>query len=152
MSVKSSTGYQLERAELLSQDADGNPIKHRPRGDYEVPVKETRATPNSTHGLEDKQAASKVLHELEPDELAVLNLQQEVKWELKQFTIAASKLEEALRNGYAFIRHDQRGRAVVDKQFPVSLTYVEIGERLGLTANRVHHLVKSANKKLRAKR
>jgi RNA polymerase sigma factor (sigma-70 family) len=160
--IRSATGYQLERAELLAYGSDGRPHPRRPRARYEIPVKETRPTPNSTHGLEDRQGISRALSSLTDEEREILRLQSvPVRFAPITRHILAGDLPRAFANGYQFVRslpEEKRADgtpvnyAEIVGLEPVNLTYEQIAERLGLTARQVHRRVSSAHRKLRAAR
>jgi RNA polymerase sigma factor (sigma-70 family) len=160
MSVKSSLGMQLRRAELYSISSDGKPIKWRKRGNNEVPIRETRSTPNSTHGFEDTEEISRALATLTEEERRVIYLQEfEVGWREERWTVPAGDLEQWLRKGYVLVPGSEQTQQraglppiqcldVAGKE-RIAMTHEEIASCLGLSVRQVHRRVSSARRKLR---
>lgn len=159
--VKSATGYQLQRAELLAYGSDGKPHPRRPRARYEIPIRETRPSyPTVNHELENRLQISRALAQLTDEEREILRLQSEpVRFAPLTRRILAGDLPRAYAAGYEFVRslpEEQRadGTPVQYAEIcglePVNMTYEQIAGRLGLTARQVHRRVSSANRKLRA--
>jgi hypothetical protein len=159
MSMHSATGVQLARAELFSFDRDKR-IKHRPRGPYEIPIRETRSTPNSTHGLEDREEAMHAMSKLTVEERKIYELLNEPLGDPVDVEqrIPSGDLVRYLRKGYTLVGGSTTTEARADgieQSYVVVVgkernqrSYESVGERLGLSARQVRRRVLTANKKL----
>lgn len=155
MSVKSSLGGQLARAELFHSER-----KHVDRhaiGYTVMPVKETpRHALSSPSDEREEQAArdgevERKLALLNGEEREILRLQSR-KWMEEQHTdVPIEELEKYLEEGWSLVRQEN-GRAYLAGDFTQCLTYEDIGRRMGLTVAQVHRRVKSAHRKLRGVR
>lgn len=148
---RDSSGVANYRLWLYSEDGDGNRIAPKKSDVEYIPIRETMNAPNLTHGLEDRQEVSRAVDKLDDEERQVLKLQEEVTWTKKTRAVSPSLVDDLVRAGYWFIRTLKDGRAEVGCMFPVSLTYEQMGERLGLSATQVHRRVMTANRKLRGR-
>lgn len=170
MSVRSSSGAQLERASILSVDSKGKRILALPAGYEGIRCNETRphalSSPTAEESREERAErdgrAANQIASLSDLEREVLRLQGKLKYRVEQrITIAAGELKRWLDDGYTLIPGSDSLR---EGKTPVTcvevigyevievaaLDYEHIAERLELTLRQVHRVVSSANKKLRA--
>jgi len=173
MSLRSSTGTQLARAELYAFDDKGNRIATAGRGANVMPVKETRTyvEPATVSESQDERRAregrqARILASLTDDEATVLHYQGKLVCRIqKPREVAGGDVAEYLNAGYVLkpgsVRLLERdGLPPVEVATVIGfeevqverLSYDEIAEHLGVSIHMVNKLVVSANKKLRALR
>lgn len=161
--------WRLRRTWLFSGDEHGNEFRYDSLGPGVVKCKETRSyapAPTQDDGRDDQvTAVESRLATLTDDEYEVLRLQGKLSERVEQrLIIAAGDLVDYQRDGYSLVpgsahEVERVGMAPVECVVVVGYEVVQveqsshgdIGERMGITPERVHSLVKSAMRKMRAR-
>lgn len=152
-----SIGAQLQRAELYGFDSKGKaiPAKRRdveyPRSRETKPHALSRPAEGEDLGVGSLEEYARLVARLTPEERAVLNLQNRQQVVERERVIGITDLGEHLDQGWSLVRVGGAGIATVSREFvEATLTYGEIGARLGISARQVHRRVVSAHRKMRA--
>lgn len=150
---ESAAGRLLPRTWMLSKH------RHDPRklGNHVMHVRETpphalsHAHDETDERMEQQGRAQHELDKLTAEERAVLELQAK-RWMIEQeCEVENDHVQQLLDEGWCFVRHHE-GKVVLKGDFPMHMTYEDIGQRLGLSARQVHRRVVSAHRKLRSRR
>lgn len=155
MSVKSSLGQQLERAELFATDEHGKRVPKSERNNWHaMKVKSMRAyAPTPTVESPEERsvrdgAASRRLASLSAEERFVFDL-QELRWrEERELSIPVDRLGKFLDEGWMLVKQEN-GRATVAIDADVGFGYAQIADLIGLSVRQVHSRVVSINRKLK---
>jgi RNA polymerase sigma factor (sigma-70 family) len=124
------------------------------------PASETRAyapapLDDREQAEEQQQRRNSAVYELSlltEDERTAWELHETVEgWITKKSSFLASERDQREKDGWFYVGKQGNGRIQMSKQFQSKLTYVQMGERMGVSAERVHSLIKSARRKLRTK-
>lgn len=146
-----SIGSQLRRAEMLSSDSSGKPIRKVAKetiGYTVMPVKETRphalshANTETTEEQEDnarreREARSRFLDLSDLDrEILRLHLIRTAPREVLM-PFPASQRDGLERAGWLYTKTSKSGAAMMVKTVPGQLTHAEIGEQVHLSVSQV---------------
>lgn len=159
--IRSALGPQLHRAYNLAHDSTGRLHPRRKAGVYEIKCRETRSGVNT---IEEQQIRDLVRSRwcslMTRDELEVMHLQGKITRHAKvRRPVLAGDLHRAFDESCELVPGsqktvEQKSGVVaeyvdVDGEEPVQLHRDQIAERLGITANQVHELIKSAHRKFK---
>jgi hypothetical protein len=124
------------------------------------PVNETRAyapapLDDREQAEEQQQRRSSAVYELSlltEDERTAWELHETVEgWREVKTSFPESERDYREKDGWGYVKKLRTGRIQMSKQFQSKLTYVQISERMKVSPERVHSLIKSAARKLRTK-
>lgn len=125
-----------------------------------VPVRETRAYAPAPvddraaldAALDRQRQAVYDLSRLSDEERTAWDLHERVEgWKNVHRPFPAAERDEQEAAGWFFVKAGKHGQVEMSKQFQTKLTYEQIGERMDVSAERVHSLLKSARRKMKAK-
>lgn len=163
MSIRSSMGPMLDRADRLGHDSSGNRIAQADRhavGSGVMPVKETRHYAPAPCALEDVEVDAQRVKD-ESEVKALLTVEENAVREilLKRYPHIATcstpvqDMDRMFEEGWLLVKQEN-GMAYFESAEPQQsqLSYEQIGHRVGLSAHQVHRRVTTMNKKLRGMR